>query len=146
VNAAAACALLLLAAGCGGDPRADELACQQRLVAAFGRPQREGAMDRPFADLARRLEAVDTAGCNEGQRGRARSLAGLADRIDEAWRRADRLAQHSRIPATVDAHPFRELQALIEQFGHRRDALFADLRRMEAGPNATDAGNRQRSR
>ncbi|MEA3040659.1 MAG: hypothetical protein QOC65_148 [Sphingomonadales bacterium] len=146
MRADAACALLLLAAGCGGDPRADELACQQRLVAAFEGPQRENGTTGAFADLARRFETVDTAGCNEGQRGRARSMAALAGRVGEAWQRLDRLAQHSRIPETVDAPQFRELQALMEQFAHRRDALFADLRRMQAGSNGMDAANAQGSR
>jgi hypothetical protein len=143
---AAPCALLLLAAGCGGDTQAAELSCQQRLVAAFEGPQRESGTPGAFADLGRRFVTVDTAGCNEGQRGRARSMAALAGRIGEAWQRLDRLAQHSPIPATVDAPQFRELQALMEQFGHRRDALFADLRRMEAGSNGIEAANLDGSR
>jgi hypothetical protein len=139
VRGAAACALLLLAVGCGGDSRAEELACQHRLVGAFEPGPGGSEMAAGFAALSRRLDAVDTAGCTEHQAHTARTMAGLTQRIAHA---AQRLAPlRERLERSSDRGQFQELMAMIEQFERRRAVLVEDLRRMQGESNGADTGN-----
>jgi hypothetical protein len=141
VRGDAACALLLLAAGCGGDPQAAELACQRRLVGAFEPAPGGSEMAAGFAALGRRLDAVDTAGCNEHQAHSARAIADLSRRIEGTLRRLAPLRERVLEPSPVERQPFNALMAMIEQFERRRAVLVEELRRMQGESSGADAAN-----
>lgn len=124
--AAGPIALALLSAlpSCA-DARAEELACQRRLVETSG-----PAAD--FAQIGRRYAQMPLDGCNEGQRHAARRLAEVAGRLAPVTARA-RVAYREGGGFSLRGNErYIELQSLVEEYEGRRRALREDLERMTA--------------
>jgi hypothetical protein len=124
--------LLVLAAACGDDGRAGEIACQQRLVdvgvAPGGGP---GPLGGGFAELSRSYRRMPLDGCTEGQRHGAAAMARTTAQLAAAFGRlGDPIRRMEQDPGLRSSHDFLELQSLIEQFEGRRQVLRRDLERM----------------
>jgi len=128
----AALALPILAIACGGAAdEAAELECQHRLVAALQAVPPGSGLTRMFDGARASFAALSPEGCTEHQRMTARSMARLTGRIAEISGRLGDNPMERRLSPGEDMQ-FRELQAAIEQFDHRRRRLIEDLRQMEA--------------
>lgn len=131
-GAIVAAMLLLLAPSRAKAGRADEIACQQRLIDLSGEVAGPG-LAGSFAAMSGNYKRMALEGCSEDQRARAgimvrvtRDLAQAAATIGDPLRRME------RDPELRSNQAFLELQAQIEQFERRRQALREDLDRMIA--------------
>lgn len=125
-------AVLLLVPSCADARRDGEMACQQRLIDLSGGVAGPN-LAPSFAAMSGNYQRMPLDGCSENQRAQAGIMARVTrDLAQAAARIGDPLRRMERDPDLRSNQAFLELQAQIEQFEHRRQALREDLERMTA--------------
>ena len=127
---------LLFAPGCGDARAAGEIACQQRLAGSPARPitppnPSERRLSAPFAAWNQYYREMALDGCTEGQIYQASRLARIAAELSDALQPFDDpLRVMEQNPSLRSNQAFMELQAGIEGFERRREAIRKELDRM----------------